>query len=116
MTCKSIYDLLSDLTPYDVLGCAKVRVGSPNDGGYVMLDLFRPSQAVFSYGLSWNIAFEEDFACRGHTLFMFDHTIEGLTVGGVAKVVESGGGVVSGSLQRAMPAFERRWRPRHGTG
>ncbi len=80
MTCKSIYDLLSDLTPYDVLGCAKVRIGSPNDGGYVMLDLFRPSQAVFSYGLSWNIAFEEEFARRGHTLFMFDHTIEGLTV------------------------------------
>src|SRR4051812_16610823 len=35
--------------------------------------------------------------------------------GAVAEVVESAGGVVSGSLQRARPAFERRWRPRHGT-
>ena len=34
----------------------------------------------------------------------------------IAWVVESVGGVVSGSLQRAMPAFERRRRPRHGTG
>ena len=34
--------------------------------------------------------------------------------GAVAKVVESRGGVVSGSLQGASPTFERRWRPRHG--
>ena len=34
--------------------------------------------------------------------------------GAVAKVVESCGGVVSGSLQRASPALARRWRPRHG--
>ncbi len=78
MSCKAIFDLLSDLTPYDVPGCGKMRVGSPNDGGYVMLDRLRPSQAVFSYGLSWNIAFEADLARRGHTVFMFDHTIEAL--------------------------------------
>lgn len=79
MSCKAIYELLSELTPYDVPGCTKVRIGSSNDGGYVMLDRFRPSQAVFSYGLSWNIAFEEDLARRGLALFMFDHTIEHLT-------------------------------------
>jgi hypothetical protein len=39
-----------------------------------------------------------------------------IAVGAVAKVVGSSGDVVSGSLQRARPAFERRWRPRHGTG
>ncbi len=37
-------------------------------------------------------------------------------LGAVAEVVESSGGVISGSLQRAKPALARRWRSRHGTG
>ncbi len=36
----------------------------------------------------------------------------GARQGSVASVVESVGDTVSGSLQRVMPAFERRWRPR----
>jgi NAD(P)-dependent dehydrogenase (short-subunit alcohol dehydrogenase family) len=36
--------------------------------------------------------------------------------GGVAGVVENRGGVVSGLFNEPQPAFERRRRPRHGTG
>ena len=79
MKLKKLVAAMSPLTPFDVLDGKKVRIGSSNDGGYVMIDNFRPSQPVFSYGLSWNIAFEMDLATRGHTIFMFDHTIEALT-------------------------------------
>ncbi len=80
MGFRHLYDCLSHLRPYDILGSRKLRVGAAHDGGYVMLDRLRPSQIVFSYGLSWNIAYELDLAQRGMTLFMFDHTIDGLTV------------------------------------
>ena len=80
MAFRPIFDTLSLLTPYAVPGLRKVRIGSPNDGGYVMVDRFKPSQVVFSYGLSWNIAFEFDLAQRGLELFMFDHTIDALTL------------------------------------
>ena len=71
-----VLDILSLLTPYDVPGERKVRVGPANDGGYIMLDRLRPDQNVLSYGLGWDVRFEYDLAERGHTVFMFDHTIE----------------------------------------
>ena len=79
MPFRELFDTLRLLTPYDVTG-RKVRIGSANDGGYVMMDRFTPGQIIFSYGLSWNIAFEFDLANRGHQLFMFDHTIDRLTM------------------------------------
>jgi hypothetical protein len=80
MNFKELFDAVALLTPYSVLGVEKRRIGAAHDGGYVMLDLLRPAQTVFSYGLSWNIAFEHDLAERGHRIFMFDHTIEKLTI------------------------------------
>jgi hypothetical protein len=80
MAFRGLFDALSLLTPYAVPGLRKVRIGAANDGGYVMIDRFRPGQIVFSYGLSWNIAFELDLAQRGLELFMFDHTIDALTL------------------------------------
>jgi hypothetical protein len=80
MSHKEVFETLCLLTPYDIPNRRKIRVGSSNDGGYIMLDCFTPGQKVFSYGLSWNIAYELDFAKRGQTVFMFDHTIDALSV------------------------------------
>ena len=100
MSLSGILDTLKWLTPYDLPECSKVRIGGAFDGGYIMVDRFSPSQRVFSYGLSWNIAFEIDLAERGHTLFMFDHTIAALNSQhpnfnwhreGLADVAGSGG-------------------------
>jgi hypothetical protein len=80
MSHTEVFETLCLLTPYDIPNRRKIRVGSSNDGGYIMLDCFTPGQKVFSYGLSWNIAYELDFAKRGQTVFMFDHTIDALSV------------------------------------
>jgi hypothetical protein len=80
MRPKTLHESLALLSPFGVSNCRKVRIGAPNDGGYVMIDRFRPDQVVFSYGLSWNIAFEYELAERGHQVFMFDHTIDALSV------------------------------------
>ena len=75
---RPVFDLLSLLTPSDLPGQRKLRIGAPFDGGYIMLDRLDPAQTVFSFGLSQNISYEHDLACRGHRVFMFDHTIDGL--------------------------------------
>lgn len=80
MNSNHIINLLSLLTPRDILDFKKIRIGAPNDGGYVVLDKLNPTQKIFSYGLSWNLAFDYDLAQRGHNVYMFDHTIESLTV------------------------------------
>ncbi|WP_395630427.1 discoidin domain-containing protein [Aquidulcibacter sp.] len=67
------------LTPVTVTNLEKVRVGNPSgDGGYVLLDMFKAMTQAFSYGISDDATFEEDFADRGMTIAMFDHRIDQL--------------------------------------
>lgn len=71
-----VFRALSLLTPWDV-DRAKVRIGNPRDGGYVMADGMAGAD-VLSFGISNDVGFERDIAGRGHRCFMFDHTIERL--------------------------------------
>jgi hypothetical protein len=74
----TITEALSLLTPYDV-DQRKERIGPVKDGGYVLLpDLF-DGRPVFSYGISTEYQFDIDMASRGHQIYMFDHTIEGIS-------------------------------------
>lgn len=61
--------------PVAAVGHRKIRVGRPNDGGYVMLDDFGGITAALSLGVaddpSWDLAIGE----RGIPTFQFDHTI-----------------------------------------
>jgi hypothetical protein len=68
---------MSLLTPWDVTGCGKLRVGGEGDGGYVLLDRLRPEQTVLSYGVGPDCSFDLDLAQRGHRVLMFDHTVKG---------------------------------------
>lgn len=72
---SATYDALTLLTPFDI-DVGKCRVGSVGDGGYVLADCLRPEQTVLSYGVGWDVTFEQDMAARGHRVFLFDHTIE----------------------------------------
>ena len=73
----SVLGTLSLLTPWDVIGCGKLRIGGNSDGGYVLLDRLRPEQPVLSYGVGLDSSFDFDLARRGHPVFMFDHTVDG---------------------------------------
>ena len=55
-----------------------VRIGHNNDGGYILLDDFKPGGIAYSFGISNDVSFDKDIASKGYDVFMYDHTIEGL--------------------------------------
>jgi hypothetical protein len=75
---KQLYSALRHLTPFDVAPYAKIRVGPNGDGGYVLLDNFRPGQTVVSVGIGASPFFDLAMAHKGLRVYMFDHTIEGV--------------------------------------
>jgi hypothetical protein len=67
---------LSELHP--VVCESLARLGSPNDGGYVVpLDAVRTSDALVSFGLSHNWSFERDFKRYNPRAIIhcYDHTV-----------------------------------------
>lgn len=68
--------LLRLLRPRKVVGYSKIRLGSPNDGGYILIDDFQDIDAAFSFGIEQNAAWDLEIAARGIKVFQFDHTIE----------------------------------------
>jgi hypothetical protein len=71
---------LSDLHP---VACGSLaRIGSPNDGGYVVpLDAVKAAHALVSFGLSHDWTFERDFKKHnaGAIIHCYDHTVSFLT-------------------------------------
>ncbi len=67
---------LSDLRP---VACETlVRIGSPNDGGYVVpLDAVKTAGALLSFGLAHNWTFEQGFKKHnaGAIIHGYDHTV-----------------------------------------
>ena len=78
MSQAMVIDALRLLTPHDVAGIDKIRIGGPGDGGYVLLDCIQPGVPVMSFGIGPSVAFDQDMAERGHPVLMFDHTIDAL--------------------------------------
>src|ERR1700730_3276432 len=72
-----VIEALSLLTPYDI-DKAKVRIGQKADGGYILADCISNAQVVLSYGIATEYSFDIELAKRGHDVYMFDHTIEGI--------------------------------------
>ncbi len=72
-----VVEALSLLTPYDI-DKPKIRIGPHGDGGYVLVDDISIDQAVVSYGISFEYEFDRELAEKGHDVYMFDHTIEGI--------------------------------------
>ena len=57
-----IRDLLHEFKVYSTIGMKRIRLGSPNDGGYVVLqDLLPICPRLYSFGIGDNMDFEEDF-------------------------------------------------------
>jgi len=79
-TYKRCAEIISLLTPMDVIGGKYVRLGSDHDGGYVMLDNFlkQKVEAVYSFGVGKDISWDEAIANYGADVFLFDHTVEQL--------------------------------------
>lgn len=75
MKTLEVLQTVALLTPWDVQGAKKLRLGHGSDGAYVVLDLLRPEQPVYSYGVGPDSSFDADLGVRGHDVFMYDHTV-----------------------------------------
>lgn len=53
-----------------------VRVGSPNDGGYLLPESATNQDVLLSPGVSWNSSFEYFFSERGAICYLFDASVE----------------------------------------
>ena len=49
---ESFLDLARLFSPQEAVGQRKLRLGGPNDGGYVMLDDFAGVTSAFSFGIA----------------------------------------------------------------
>lgn len=72
-----VYDALSLLRPFDLVGEEKARLGRSGDGGYVLARKPLP-QTFYSFGVGDEISFEFELAEGGYHGYLFDHTVSGL--------------------------------------
>lgn len=72
------FQLVSLLSPMDVVGSKYIRIGSAGDGGYVMLDIFSKAKVdvAYSLGIGNDVSWDMDIAEKGIDIFMYDHTLE----------------------------------------
>ena len=77
---KNYYQKLESLLYiYKVDGVELVRVGTANDGGYIMLNDFVTGGGIaYSFGIGAEISWDADMAGRNYDVFMYDHTIDKL--------------------------------------
>jgi len=70
--------MINQLKVYNV--GEKIRVGSINDGGYVLpIQMLQNSECLFSYGIKDDISFDEHYIqLTRKKVYAYDHTIEGV--------------------------------------
>ena len=66
------------LCPREVVGKKRVLIGKREDGGYVLLDDFENIKIAYSFGINYNVHFDQNLADRGIDIYMYDHTIDDL--------------------------------------
>tara|TARA_Y100001970_G_scaffold294353_1_gene451303 strand:- start:3110 stop:3919 length:810 start_codon:yes stop_codon:yes gene_type:complete len=71
---NQIIKTLNKLKPYD-LGYDLIRVGSSNDGGYLLPNIFNEIEICFSPGTGQNTEFEKDILKKDIKTFLADGTI-----------------------------------------
>jgi hypothetical protein len=73
---QEVLALLHLMRPLAMANGTKVRVGSIQDGGYVLPDRALDCDAVLSIGVGHDVSFDLAFADRGAVVVQFDHTVE----------------------------------------
>jgi hypothetical protein len=72
---ERLMEILKFLTIYEVPDKSLIRIGGPNDGGYVM---YRPESksTAISLGVGPNVSWDQNMVLLGHRVEMFDPTIK----------------------------------------
>ena len=71
---ERLLEILKFLTVHEVKDKSLVRIGGPNDGGYLMFLPDRKSTAI-SLGVGPNVSWDQNMVSLGHRVEMFDPTI-----------------------------------------
>jgi len=71
-----LLDVIERIRPWQMADLAKVRVGAPADGGYVLPASALRSNLVVSIGIGEEVSFDDEMAGLGCAVLQFDHTIE----------------------------------------
>src|SRR5215213_9459706 len=77
-----VLNLISRLHPIDTEH-SLIRLGSDNDGGYLIPDDFEGIVACFSPGVEINASFENDMLKRGIGCYLADGSVDGAPIQGV---------------------------------
>ena len=72
---NKIEDFFKLFRPND-LGYDLIRIGSKNDGGYLIPNMLDKITSCISPGVGHTNSFESDLLIKGIKSFMIDHTIE----------------------------------------
>lgn len=73
---RRVHAALSLLTPFDVVGGVKTRIGRSEHGGYVLLTRPKLPDALYSFGVGGDISFEYELATRGCKAYLFGKTVD----------------------------------------
>ena len=76
VSSEQVTQVLQSLTPVQS-GHEMIRLGSHNDGGYILPNLLNGITACFSPGVSTNSSFEWDLAQLGIKCYLADFSVEG---------------------------------------
>jgi hypothetical protein len=72
---KDVLAMASNFRPHDIAEHAKIRLGSPYDGGYVMIDDFQGIKLALSFGIESNASWDLELAQRNIPVWQYDHTV-----------------------------------------
>jgi hypothetical protein len=99
--------LLKELKIFDFPNRRRIRIGSNNDGGYVLLDSGLESiEIVYSYGVSDNSDFEV-MICEKYNAIarLYDHTVDSVPLKkDFLYFKREGGGWDQKKLETAIPS------------
>ncbi|MBN8898971.1 MAG: FkbM family methyltransferase, partial [Rhodospirillales bacterium] len=76
-TGEQVRRVLSLLHPFRLANATKIRVGRPNDGGYVMVDDIAGIRTALSLGINDDVSWDLGMATRQIRVRQFDHTVDG---------------------------------------
>jgi hypothetical protein len=75
---QRILEISKTMQVRKVVGFDLIRVGGPNDGGYVMLKNLDEVDGVLSLGVGPDISWDKDISEKIPLIHLYDHTIEKL--------------------------------------
>lgn len=77
---NEIIEIFGRLSPFTPLNSNFIRCGNPSDGGYILVDDFKPTDVIFSIGVGDDISFDTEIEHQVQSVVMVDNTVPDFVV------------------------------------